>query len=120
LKQESGLTLSSLGAYKSDLVCVLPFISISLHDEIKALFKHLYLSYSTLEERDLIKPKSNKLIFVNEVLYINKEDQAYLKYLYLIRDAKKIAEIDTYQLGDNHHLLSYEEVSSFSNEDDLK
>jgi DNA polymerase-3 subunit alpha len=57
---------------------------------------------------------------MNEVLYLKKEDQVYLRYLYLIRDAKKEAELNQYQIDEFSHLLTYEEVINNSIKEDIK
>lgn len=120
LKQESKLDASILKEHSDNLVCIMPYNSLASYDTLNAIFTYLYLGYGTLEQREILKSKSSKTIFVNEVLYLNKEDATFLKYLYLIRDSKKIDNINEYEVGVNHHLLSIEEVIKLSVEEDLK
>lgn len=120
LKQQQSIDISMLMKHRDNLICVLPFQSISLYDELVSIFDYLYLSYKSLTERDILKQKSPKTIFVNEVLYLKREDKHNLKYLYLIRDGKKISDIDDYQIKDDNYLLSIDEVLAISNEQDIK
>ncbi|MDD4298389.1 MAG: DNA polymerase III subunit alpha [Bacilli bacterium] len=120
LKQEQVLNASILSQHSDNLICILPYSSMTLYDEMVSIFPHLYLGYNSLKERSILKEKSPKTIFINEVLYLNKEDNKDLKYLYLIRDGKKMSDIDEYQIEDNHHLMSLREVLEYSDEEDIK
>jgi DNA polymerase-3 subunit alpha len=119
LKQEKSLTLEDLKKYKDNLLCILPYASSSLFEKLHDVFEHLYLGYSNLEEREDFIQINEKTVFVNEVLYFNKNDVKFLKYLYLIRDGKKVSEIDDYKIG-NHYLLSNDDILASSVKDDLK
>ncbi len=119
LKQDQVLTLNQLKEYKDNLLCIVLNSSLSIYDELKSIYKHIYLGYSNLDERTLMKEKG-KTVFVNEVLYLNKSDKQYLKYLYLIKDGKKIINLDEYNIDSNHHLMSLGEVLDLSIKEDLK
>lgn len=120
IKQNEDITFDILRKHNKNLICIMPYISYEIFDDLNDIFNYLYLGYSSLSERDKLRRKSDKTIFINEVLYLNKKDQDYLKYLYLIRDAKKIDDMDEYELEDNHHLMDYEEIREFSPEEDIQ
>lgn len=120
LKQEQGIDINILERYKDHLICIIPYTSLSLYDQLVSIYDYLYLSYCNLEERKKIKDISKKVIFMNEVLYLDKQDKIYLKYLYLIRDGKKEEDIDNYDIDDNSYLISKEELPSFCDQKDLK
>ena len=119
-KQTNPLTLKDLENYKNNLICILPYSSIELYEEIKKIYKHLYLGYSNLDEREKINKIHNKVLFINEVLYLNEKENTYLKYLYLIKDNKKRSYITSYNVSNNHHLMDIDEILSNSVEKDLK
>ena len=119
LKQEKTLTIEDLNNYKDNIICIIPFNSSCFYNDLKPIFNHLYLSYSNIYERSILKNISPKTIFINEVLYLNKEDDKLLKYLYLIRDNKKITNLNEYNLNKNY-LMTIDEVLNNSDIDDLK
>lgn len=120
LKQESNLTLDILESHNDNLICIMPYAAHEIYDDLRLIYKHLYVGYSNLDERVYLRKKSDKTVFINEVLYIHQDEQIYLKYLYLIRDAKKVNDIDEYQLEDNHHLMDYDEIKELCPDEDIK
>ncbi|HPF83075.1 MAG TPA: PHP domain-containing protein, partial [Bacilli bacterium] len=84
IQSERELTVDELKKYNDGLICILPYESNLLYDEYKLIYKDIYNSYRNKEERENIT--NNKKIYMNEVLYINKKDSEYIKYLYGIKD----------------------------------
>ena len=66
--------------YYDDLICITP---IEKYEQYKDLFKDIFISYTSLDERNLIK--KNNLVYCNEILCLEEKDYKYLKYLYLIK-----------------------------------
>ncbi len=91
ISSEKDLSLDDVMKYCSDNVCVLPYESKTLYNDVKKMFKYLFIGYKNDDEKALIK-SSNKVYF-NEILCLEKEDEVYLKYLYAIRDGKLASEI---------------------------
>lgn len=120
LKQQDILTFDILKSHSDNVLCIMPYKSIELYNQLNKIYSHLYVGYSNLEERKVLKGKNDKTVFINEVLYLNNEDDTYLKYLYLIRDGKKLSDIDTYNHETDNYLMSYDEVLKNSDETDLK
>ena len=100
-----------------NLICVLPYESIDLYDELKGVFSDIFISYKSLNERNNIKDK--RCIFSNVVRCLNKNDKEYLKYLYLIRDNKKISDDIDYNFDSNNYLLETDEAIESINKLDL-
>ena len=101
-----------LSKYASDLICILPFESSSLYEQLKNIYEDIFISFKNEEERELIKePK----IYMDKILYLEKEDAAYIKYLYGGRDGfKEPFELDLNDLylkinnpliNDNNHKI---------------
>ena len=80
-------SISFLADYSNDLICIVPFESRVLYENLVKIFKEIFISFKNEEERYLIK-ETNKL-YMNKVLYINESDQDYIKYLYGIKDGLK-------------------------------
>jgi DNA polymerase-3 subunit alpha len=45
LKYDHNLSLEDLKEYKKEVICILPFDSISLYEDVKNIYKDLYLGY---------------------------------------------------------------------------
>ncbi len=93
ISSERNLTLDDLAKYSSDMICILPYESKTLYNDIKKIYEYLFIGYKNDDEKSLIK-SSNKVYF-NEILCLEKEDEVYLKYLYAIREGKLALEIVT-------------------------
>ncbi len=88
-----------------ELICIVPFASIKIYEKLKPIFNDIFIGYSNKEERLLLK--GDNLIYFNETLYLDKNDEAYIKYLFGIRDGKKFESVKTDKT--KNYLLSYEE-----------
>jgi DNA polymerase-3 subunit alpha len=119
-KQETKITIDILKKYNDNLICVLPFNASIYYKDLTNIYDYLYLGYANLKEREALVKISPNVLFVNEVLYFDEDDQIYLKYLYLIRDGKKVNDLDLYELLDNNYLLTNEKVKNNSVVDDIK
>ena len=97
----------------SNLLCILPYGSIDMYDDLSKIFSDIFVSYKSLEERKNITGK--KCIFSNEVRCLKKEDKEYLKYLYMIKDSKKISDSNNYEFDEYNYLLSFEKADNFIN-----
>ena len=110
-------TINILKENNESLICILPYESMNLYDELSNTFKDLFISYKSKEERNNIIDK--RCIFANIIRCINKEDKEYLKYLYMIKDNTKISDEDKYTFDENNYLLSNEEAFEYINKLDL-
>lgn len=102
IKQNKDISIDDLKEHSNNLLCIVE--DVDLYKRLSDVYVNLYLGY-----RDDYEKKghiTNNLVFINQVLCLNKEDVNYLKYLYLIRDGKKIDNIDDYSI-DNKCYLNY-------------
>ena len=113
---ERDLDINDLNTYKDDIILIMPFSNFN--QDIFNVFEDSFIGYSTLEERKIIDTTKRK-IFINDVSYIDKDDYKYLDYLYMIRDDKRLGEVE---LGThkNKHLLSKEEYENLVDNDTLQ
>ena len=101
IQSERMIKPNDLLKYNNDLICILTTESNKYYQKIKKIYNDdLYMSYNLPSIRKTIK---EKCVFMNETLYIEKNDIEYLKYLYAIRDGKKINEIEL--TGNNYVIL---------------
>lgn len=102
ISNEKELELSDLNLYKDNLICVLPFISKDLEQELS--FDNIYIGFNTLDEQNCL---SDNRIYLNEINYLDKNDKIYLKYIKAIKDNLLIDQIKEDQ-NDNHFFLENE------------
>ena len=107
ISSEKKLSLIDLEIYNKELVCILPYDSYNLYNNLKQIFKNIYIGYKNNDEKEQIK-EENKL-YINETLYIKKEESKYIKYLDSIREA--IPVIDIISVHNNNYILNEEEYN---------
>lgn len=113
LKDQGPLTKENFKEYSSNLIAVLPFDSLNYYEELKEVFEELFIAFSDKNEEAKAVNYTNDVVFISETRYLYSEDREYLKYLYMIRDSKTIADDYYYPRFDKHY-LSYEEVLDLS------
>lgn len=112
---ERDITITDLETYNNDVVVVLPYKDFVLYNELTRLYNNLYIGVlNKIEEKESYKVTKN-VVFINKVLYLNKNHEKYLKYLFMIRDSKTIADDVTFKDNYNYMLLS-DAISLVSNE----
>lgn len=84
LSSEKELEMNDLLSFSNDLVCIVPYSSINLYEELSKLYKDIFIGYKNKEE--LLTLKEKNIIYINETLYLTKEDSKYIKYLDAIRE----------------------------------
>ncbi len=97
------------------LIIIVPYKSIDIYEKLENIFEDIYVSYESVEERNNIKNK--KCVFVNEIRCLDKEDREYLKYLYMIKDAKKISDKVEYNFEENNYFI--DNVDDYINKADI-
>ena len=96
IKQSEELNIEILKKYSGNLICI---SNENLYKDLSKIYKDTYLGYSNIDRRPTNLTK--KTIYVNNILCEKKEDIEYLKYLYLIKNDKKINELNTCVIPDN-------------------
>ena len=115
ISSERDITITDLETYNNDVVVVLPYKDFALYNELTRLYNNLYVGVlNKIEEKESYKVTKN-VVFINKVLYLNKNHEKYLKYLFMIRDSKTIADDVTFKDNYNYMLLS-DATSLVSNE----
>ena len=115
ISSERDITITDLETYNNDVVVVLPYKDFALYNELTRMYNNLYIGVlNKIEEKESYKVTKN-VVFINKVLYLNKDHEKYLKYLFMIRDSKTIADGVTFKDNYNYMLLS-DAISLVSNE----
>jgi len=109
---ERSITIDDLQMYNNNLVAILPFDSSELFNNVKDIYKELYIGYSNTNEEAKSLKISNNTVFINKMLYLDKDEAKYLKYLFMIRDNKTIS--DDVNFIDNYNYFLEDEVISLS------
>ena len=90
LMNDKKIDINILKTYSSDLICV-------SNKDLSNIYTDYYYGYKDINDR--IEDK--KCVYINEILCLTKEDKEYLKYLYLIKNNKKINDDISIDIDDN-------------------
>ena len=115
LKYEKNISYEDLDKYKENLICILPFLSRSKFNDLKVIYKDMYLGYQNKNEEEEARRYTKDVVFLNKVLYLTKEESTYLKYVCMIRDGKTISDDTFYEENGNHYISQEEAINLSSN-----
>ena len=96
IMQNNQITLDILKSHSENLICV---SNKEIFNDLKNIYADIYLGYKNALEKDTTL--TDKTVYINEILCMKKEDIPYLKYLYLIKENKKIKDEFKYEIDDN-------------------
>ena len=113
ISTERTITIEDLTTYNSDLICILPYDSNNLYDTLKPLYEDIFKSYRTVKERETLS--KDNLVYMNEILYIDKKDSEYLPYLWGIKDGIMVSnvKVDT----KNNFVVNEDIIKKYFSED---
>ena len=75
------LNLEILKKYKDDIICIIPYKSLSSYNILKDIFINTFIGVSNKEEEIASLNLTERVAFVNEVLYLEKNESKYFKSL---------------------------------------
>ena len=107
------LQIEDLEEYSGDLILVMPYNGYN--EEIYQIYYERFIGYSNIDDRNMIHDKA---VFINNVSYLNEEDNEYLDYLVMIGEGKTLGEYAFHEKT-GRHLLTLEEVKTNSLEEDI-
>ena len=113
---ERKITLDDLSNYNSNIIAILPYKSIDNYKEIFNIYSELYIGVINSFEEEKANKITDKTVFINKVLYLKKDYEQYLKYLFMIRDGKTISDDVVFKDNYNYPLSKeiYDLVSNKS------
>lgn len=80
---DNSLTINDIERTSQDLICLVPYTSINIYDKLNKIYKEIFMTYKNQAECDSIKTKK---VYMNEILYLDRKDAKYIKYLNAMRD----------------------------------
>lgn len=89
----------------NNLLCIIPYESRSLYKELEKTYKEIYVSYK--DEEQNYKIRLNNKLYMNEILYLEKEDEETFKYFRSYRKELQNINYDNYlklNVEDNSYL----------------
>ncbi len=93
LNHQKKLELEDLEPFKANVMVILPYSSLSLYSLFSPSFD-VYLGYQNNEEKKQALLKSEKIVFVQSIHALSKEDLVYLDYLEMIEKDIKIGDYE--------------------------
>ena len=117
IQNERTVIQEELSTYNKNVIAVLPFESKENYKELKNIYSDLYLGYTNKKEQAEILLQTKDIIFFRENLYLTKNDEEILPYLYRIRDGKTISDDISYNT--ENHELNIKDVISLSENNGL-
>ncbi len=101
LKDE--LNIDILKKYNKNVVCIIPYTSIEIFENINSVFVKSYIGALNKNEELESNKKTKNVVFLNKVLYLNKQEEEYFKYLIMMKDKKNV--FDNIEYSDNYNYL---------------
>ncbi len=90
MKTEHSLSQTELKKYAAHLLAIIPYESIELYSPIST-FLDTYIGYQNQKEKVSALLESSKIVFVNNIRALRKNDTKMLDYLQMIAEDKKVA-----------------------------
>ena len=112
LISENKISLDVISKYSDNLICIIPFNSLNLYKDLSKIYQYTFKSYSNIKEQRELNDDNS--LYMNEILYLNKNDKEYINYLHAIKEGAVVNQSIDYN---DNYLKSYDEVKSIINLD---
>ena len=76
----------------TNLICIVPYTYKELFNKLNGIYSDIYLGISNKDEELDATSITNNLVFINNVLYLNKNESNYYKYAIMMRDKKNVLD----------------------------
>ena len=91
LQSESKIDILKIQSLSSDLVCIIPYESRSLYEDLKDYYHDIFVSYKNNEEKNKINEKK---VYMNSIYYLDKNNSKYMMYLEAIKEGISVKFIN--------------------------
>lgn len=108
IQSEREITIADLSSRSEGLLCIVPVASKNQYKNCTKIFEHILIGYQNKEQKALLKPKN--IIYLPEILCLEKADLEYLQYLLAIKDGKTL---DAISISRECYFKSPEELDSY-------
>ena len=93
-----------------NILCIIPYDNINIFTKINNIFSYTYIGVKNKDEEIPSSRVSNNLVFLNKILYLNKNEEKYYEFALRMRD--KLNVFDKLDYVDNfNYLLNENEIS---------
>ena len=98
------IDLDILKKYSSDLICIVPFESMSIYDKL-SFYDDIFIGYKDKDEESSLN--YDNLVYMNEILCLERNDLDYLKYLKGINEGVPVSGVSLFF---DNYLKLFDEV----------
>lgn len=98
IMSERSIDILDLEKYSNDLICLVPYDSLSIYNDIKAFYKYIFKTYKNINEKKQLEDNS---IYMNETIYLHENDKVLVKYLDAMRNGSTIDTITSNRIDNN-------------------
>ena len=116
LKEKGILDINELLAYKDNILCIVPYKSKELYNDLK-FYENIYISYESSFERISSLAITDKVLYLSDIKVLNKENLPYLSYLDDLRKEERHDYNNNYYHDTDIDLGKKDEVISLLNLD---
>ncbi|MBR4672740.1 MAG: DNA polymerase III subunit alpha [Bacilli bacterium] len=104
------LDYETLKKYNDNIICIIPLSSKESYNKLKLIYADNYIGVKNKDEEIEASKLTNEVVFLNEILYLTKNESEYYKYLIMMKEKKNVLDDITY---DDHlnYLLSINDIS---------
>ncbi len=103
IQNERDITDEEIIKYSQEVIAIIPNYHKEDYEKYQKIYKEIYIGYTNKKEEQTLLLITKKIVFFPKNLYLTKQDQDILPYLYRIRDGKTILE-DIEMDYENHEL----------------
>lgn len=118
LTDGTDVSVDDLTNYRSDVLCIVPFKSSNIFNEIKDIFSDIYLGFANKEEEYQALKITSRIVFLNKILYVDKKDSKYFKYSIMMKDKKNVLD-DIEYIDNNNYLIPNDFVLRLSSQNGI-
>ena len=117
IQDERKVTMDDLKENLEGVLIVVPLEYLETFKQLKSVLEETYLGYKNKQEEKEARLETKQVVFLRKCQYLTKDQEIYLKYLYMIRDGKTIAS-DTNYSTENLE-LDLDNIYDYSSNDGL-
>ena len=84
--------INLLKKYNKDIICVLPYEYKDLYDELKGIYDTIFVGYINDNEKKNALLISDKVVYINPILSLDKDNTKFINYLEFIDKGLKLGD----------------------------
>lgn len=100
-KIDEDIELSSLSEYSDNVICVLNKENYSLYKDMQVIFKDVFLSFKDELEKSVALKITDRVVYIDDILFLNQDDAKYINYLYMIDHNLKLGDMELVDYRNN-------------------